>query len=193
MNPSKRGPWWPRGDGSWAATPCSDPQAWPRDFWKRRMECRAEGSRPTTDLTRRQSNGGPRFLWKHRRARLPSRGGSSSTKGQKRRRQGEVHICDPALCHLHMQALTGTHTLAVNLSVSKLLRRSCHPQLPDLRRLCEPSAAARGRTVLASQVGAPRGAQELVFQGTQPCGRTTGHQRTSSWGGKNSRHETPGR
>ena len=150
----------------------------------------AEGSRPTADLTRRRSNSGPRFQSKHGRTQLPSRRGSSST-GQKCRQRGEVHACDSALSYVHTQALTGTHTFAVNLSVNKLLRKSCHPQLPDLRRPCKPSAAARGRTVLASQAGAPKGAQGLVSQGTQPR-RRTGHQRTSSWGGKNGRHKTPG-
>lgn len=136
----------------------------------------AEGSRPTADLTRRQSNSGSRFQSKHGRTRLPSRRGSSST-GQKRRQQGELHACDSALSYMHMQALTGTHTFAADLSVNKLLRRSCRPQLPDLRRPCEPSVAARGRTVLASQAGAPKGAQWPVSQGTQPRGRATGHQR----------------
>ena len=161
------------------------PWAWPRDFWKRRMECRAESSRPTTDLTRRQSNSGPMgecdFLPGEEALPQDRKAGS---KGSAR-----LTLHSATRTHRHSRA----HTFVVNLCVNKPPRSCCHPQPPDLRRPCEPSAAAWGRTVLASQAGGPKGAQGLVSQGTQPCGRTTGNQRTSSRGAKNSGHETQGR
>lgn len=133
------------------------------------MECGAEGSRPTTDLTRRQSNGGPRFLWKHRRATsLP--GEEALHKGQKRRQQG-VHICDLALCHLHMQALTGTHTLVVNLSATSSLGGAVTLSSLDLRRLCEPLCSRPGAGwSWPARLVPPRGPRSLCSKGPSLVG-----------------------